>query len=82
MNQLIKDGAFAFIRRTNTVKDGQIAVIIINSNQVVLRKFFKQGELVILEAMSSDNKFNTEVYTKDSNIQVIGEYVGKIEINS
>ena len=82
MNKVIRDGAFAFIHKVDTVKDGQIAVVVINSKQVVLRKFSRQGELIILEAMSSDDPFNTEVYTKDSNIQIVGEYMGKIEINS
>ena len=81
MDKLIKDGAFALIRKTDFVENGEIAVVLVDTLEATLKKFSKQGDLVILEPMSSDPSFTTQVYGKDTNIKVIGKYIGKMEFN-
>lgn len=82
MNKIIKNGAYALIRKTDFVENGEIAVVLVNGFDATLKKFSKQGDLVILEPMSDDNTFTTQVYNKETQIKIIGKYIGKMEINS
>ena len=80
MNKEIKNGAYALIRKTDFVKNGEIAVVLVNGYDATLKKFSKQGDLVILEPMSDDPSFTTQVYNKDTEIKIIGKYIGKMEM--
>lgn len=68
--------AFALIRKTDWVENGEIAVVLVNGYDATLKKFSKQGDLIILEPQSTDSSFETQVYTKDTEIRVIGKYIG------
>jgi len=80
MNKEIRNGAYALIRKTDFVENGEIAVILVNGNDATLKKFSKQGDLVILEPMSTDPSFTTQVYDKNTQIKIIGKYIGKMEM--
>ena len=80
MNKVVKNGAFALIRKTDWVENGEIAVVLVNGYDATLKKFSKQGDLIILEPQSTDSSFETQVYTKDTEIRVIGKYIGKMEM--
>lgn len=80
MNKLIKNGAYALIRKTDFVENGEIAVVLVNSYDATLKKFSQQGDLVILEPMSNDPSFTTQAYGKDTEIKIIGKYIGKMEM--
>jgi len=80
MNKEIKNGAYALIRKTDFVENGDIAVVLVNGFDATLKKFSKQGDLIILEPLSNDPSFNTQVYNKDTEIKVIGKYIGKMEM--
>lgn len=81
MNKVIKNGAYALIRKADWVENGEIAVVLVNGFDATLKKFTKQGDLVILEPMSNDPSFQTQVYNKDTEIKIIGKYIGKMEMN-
>lgn len=81
MNKVIKNGAFALIHKQETVENGEIAVILVNGYDATLKKFTKQGDLIILEPNSTDESFETQVYDKTTSIKILGKYVGKLEIN-
>ena len=81
MNKVIKDGAYALIRKTDFVENGEIAVVLVNGFDATLKKFTKQGDVIVLEPMSDDSTITTQVYNKDTSIKVIGKYLGKFEIN-
>ena len=66
---------------SDDVSNGEIAVVLVNGYDATLKKFTKQGELIILEPQSDDENFKTQVYDKTTPIRVIGKYVGKMEIN-
>lgn len=80
MNKEIKNGAYALIRKTDVVENGDIAVVLVNGYDVTLKKFSKQGDLIILEPLSNDPSFTTQVYGKDTEIKIIGKYIGKMEM--
>ena len=80
MNKVVKNGAFALIEKTDFVENGEIAVILVNGFDATLKKFTKQGDLIILEPMSTDTSFETQVYDKNTEVKVIGKYIGKMEM--
>lgn len=81
MNKVIKNGAFALIHKQESVENGEIAVVLVNGYDATLKKFTKQGDLIILEPNSTDESFETQVYDKTTSIKILGKYVGKLEIN-
>lgn len=82
MNKIIKNGAFALIKKTDFVENGEIAVVLVNGFDATLKKFTKQGELIVLEPMSTDTTIETQVYDKNTQVKVIGKYIGKMEFNN
>ena len=80
MNKVIRNGAYALIRKTDWVENGEIAVVLVNGFDATLKKFSKQGDLVVLEPMSDDSSFQVQVYDKNTPIKVIGKYIGKFEM--
>lgn len=81
MNKIIKNGAFALIHKQDIVEDGEIAVVLVNGYDATLKKFTRQGDMIILEPQSNDDSFKTQVYDKTTPIKILGKYVGKMEIN-
>lgn len=81
MNKVIRNGAYALIRKQDVVENGEIAAVLVNGFEATLKKFSKQGDLVILEPMSDDPSFTTQVYGKDTEIRILGKYIGKFEMN-
>lgn len=81
MNKVVKNGAFALIHKQDTVENGEIAVVLVNGYDATIKKFTKQGDLIILEPQSNDETFETQVYDKNTSIRILGKYVGKMEIN-
>ena len=80
MNQLIRNGAYALIHKQDIVEDGEIAVVLVNGDEATLKKFSKQGDFVVLEPMSNDESFKTQIYDKNTPIKILGKYVGKFEM--
>lgn len=81
MNKVIKNGAFALIHKQDIVENGEIAVVLVNGYDATLKRFSKQGDIIVLTPESTDENFKQQIYTKDTPIQIIGKYVGKMEIN-
>lgn len=81
MNKIIRNGAFALIHKQDMVDNGDIAVVLVNGDVATLKKFTRQGDLIILEPQSTDSSQTTQVYDKTTPIKILGKYVGKMEIN-
>lgn len=81
MNKEIKNGAYALIRKQDIVEDGEIAAVLVNGFEATLKKFSRQGDFVILEPMSTDDSFKTQIYDKNTQIKILGKYIGKFEMN-
>lgn len=80
MNKVVQNGSYALIRKTDWVENGEIAVVLVNGFDATLKKFSKQGDLVVLEPMSDDSSFQVQIYDKNTPIKVIGKYIGKFEM--
>ena len=81
MNKVIQNGAFALIHKQDTIENGEIAVVLVNGDNATLKRFSKRGDIVVLTPESTDESFEQQIYTKDTRIQIIGKYVGKMEFN-
>ena len=81
MNQIIRNGAYALIRKQDTVENGEIAAVLVNGFDATLKKFTQQGNLIILEPCSDDSSFKTQAYTAETQIRILGKYIGKFEMN-
>ena len=64
----------------DVVENGDIAVVLVNGYDATLKKFTKNGDVVVLEPMSNDPSFQTQIYTKETPIKIIGKYIGKMEM--
>ena len=80
MNKVIRNGAYALIHKQDVVEDGEIAVVLVNGDEATLKKFSRQGDLVILEPMSDDDSFQVQIYNKETPIKILGKYIGKFEM--
>lgn len=80
MNKLVRNGAYALIRKTDWVENGEVAVVLVNGFDATLKKFSKQGDLVVLEPMSNDSSFQVQIYDKNTPIKILGKYIGKFEM--
>lgn len=82
MNKVIRNGAYALIRKQDIVENGDIAAVLVNGDDATIKKFTRQNELVILEPMSNDDSFTLQIYDKNTSIKILGKYIGKFEINN
>ena len=75
MNRIIKNDAYALIRKTDFVENGEIAVVLVDKYDATLKKFtqLKDG-YIILEPQSTLDSFEPIV------INVLGKYIGKMEM--
>ena len=84
MNKVIKNGAFALIRKTNWVEDGEIAVVLVNGYDATLKKFkrLKKSGFIMLEPQSNSDEFEPIIIDpKETDVKIIGKYIGKMEMN-
>lgn len=81
MNKLVRNGAYALIRKQDVVENGDIAVVLVDNYDATLKKFTKHGDVVVLEPMSNDPDFQTQIYDKNTDIKILGKYLGKFELN-
>ena len=82
MNKVIRNGAYALIRKQDIVENGEIAAVLVNGDSATIKKFTQHGEVVVLEPMSDNPNFQTQIYDKNTTIKILGKYIGKFEINN
>lgn len=80
MNKLVKNGAYALIRKQDVVRNGEVAVVLVNGDEATLKKFTRRKNIIVLDPMSDDPSFQTQIYDKKTQIKVIGKYIGKFEL--
>ncbi len=82
MNKVIRNGAYALIRKQDVVENGEIAAILVNGDSATIKKFTQHGNVIVLEPMSDNPNFQTQIYDKNTTIKILGKYIGKFEINN
>lgn len=82
MNKVVRNGAYALIRKQDIVENGEIAAVLVNGYDATLKKFTQHNDVIVLEPMSNDASFQTQIYDKNTEIKILGKYIGKFEINN
>lgn len=81
MNKIVNNGGYALIHKQDIVDEGEIAVVLVNGDEATLKRFDRQGDFILLEPMSNDSSFKTQIYDKNTPIKILGKYIGKFEMN-
>src|SRR5699024_6232887 len=70
----INDGDLVFIRKQPVVENGEIAVVLVD-NEVTLKRFYKDGDLIMLKPENSNYK--PFMYTKEDfkEVRVLGKVI-------
>ncbi len=82
MNKVVRNGAYALIRKQDIVENGEIAAVLVNGYDATLKKFTQHNDVIVLEPISDDPSFQTQIYDKNTEIKILGKYIGKFEINN
>lgn len=71
MEPLIKDGSIIFYKEQPTVENGEIAIVELNNNEVTCKKFYYNGENVILKSINV--KYDDIIVSED--VRIIGKVI-------
>lgn len=82
MNRVIKNGAYALIHKQDCVENNEIAVVLVDGQEATLKRFSKKDNIIVLTPDSTDETIEQQIYTKNSPVQIIGKYIGKMEFNN
>jgi repressor LexA len=69
----ILDGDYALIRKTDTARDGEIIVALVNNEEATLKTFRREGSMVRLDP--ANRRYDTQRYRPDQ-VQVQGRLAG------
>ena len=77
INARILDGDVVFIREQSTVENGEIAAVIVNDNEVTLKRFYYYPEVQQIILYAENPKYQPLVYEGEalSHIRVLGKAV-------
>ena len=77
INARILDGDVVFVRQQEMVENGEIAVVIVNDNEVTLKRFFYYPELNQVVLQPENPAYRPMVYMNEelSHIRVLGKAV-------
>ena len=71
MEPLIKDGSIVFYKDQPTVENGEIAIVEIDGSEVTCKKFYFDGEKVILRSIN--DKYEDMIF--DGGVRIIGKVI-------
>lgn len=82
MNTKFNDGDLVLIQKQDTLENGEIGAIRVNGFDATVKRFKTQGDLIILEPMSTNPIHTVQIYNpKEVDINIIGKviwYMGKV----
>lgn len=76
INAGIYEGDIVFIRKQETIENGEIGAILID-NEATLKRFYKQENTIVLQA--ENDSFKPMIFT-DGNIRILGKLVAVLNI--
>lgn len=81
MNNVVNDGMYALILKTEVVDSGDIAVILIDNEIGMLKRFYKIDDSTILLKPESSNEIHKTMVFENEDInrlKILGRYVGHV----
>lgn len=78
MNQVVKNGDYALIQKTNIADDGDIVVALVNGYDATLKKYKRLNkQFILLEPVTNDPSIESiTVDLKTTNFEILGKFVG------
>lgn len=78
MNQKFNDGDLVLVQKQDTLENGEIGVIRVNGYDATIKRFKQEGNLVVLEPMSTNPIHTTQIYNPEKiDIKIIGKAIWK-----
>ena len=79
MDKVVVDGMYAIIQQQHEVRNGEIAVIMIDNDLVMLKRFYKLNHsTVVLEPESHNPNHTPMLFHREeiNRLKIIGKYIG------
>jgi repressor LexA len=80
MNKVVKNGDYAIIKMQPEVENGQIAAVMIENEEAMLKRFYRlDDETVVLKPESTED-FKPIIFSKEqiNKIKIIGKFIGYV----
>ena len=75
----ILQGDVIIVRQQEEVEDGEIAVVMVGSDDATVKRFHQDGTTVVLSPQSYNPSHQAQIYNlKETNVRVIGKIVQSI----
>ncbi len=80
MNNVVPNGMYAIIKRQPTVNNGEIAVVLIDHQVGMLKRFSQHDDVVILRPDSNNPVYQPIPFIGEeiNNLKIIGKYIGHV----
>ena len=81
MNNIVNDGMYAIIEKKETVNNGEIAVVLIDNEIGMLKRFYQLDEsTVILKPDSNNTTHKAMIFENEeiNRLKIIGRYLGHV----
>lgn len=81
MNKVTPNGVYSIIKLQTDLENGQIAAVMIDKENAMLKKFYKlDDETIVLKPENNDNDFKAMTFMgSDINkLKIIGKYIGHV----
>ncbi len=76
MNLKFPAGCLLLVQKQPELENGQIGVIMVNGDDATVKRFKREGDLVILEPMSSNPEHQVQIYNpKKIKVEIIGKVI-------
>lgn len=82
MNKIVLHGDYAIIQKQPVVKNGEIAVVLIDNDIAMLKRFYQvDSETIVLKPESTDSIYKAITFIGEeiNNLKIIGRYVGAVK---
>ena len=80
MNNIVDDGMYAVIEKTPVVNNGEIAVVMIDNDIAMLKRFYQVDDMVILrpDSTNPEHKPITFIGEEINSLKILGRYLGYV----
>lgn len=80
MNNVVPDGMYAIVEKMPIVKNGEIAVVLIENEMAMLKRFYQVDDMVILRPDSSNQDYKplTFIGEEINSLKILGRYLGYV----
>ena len=78
MNNIVDDGMYAIIKKQNVINNGEIAIILIDHQLGMLKRFYQYDDVVILrpDSRNPEHQPLTFVGEQINDIKILGKFIG------